>query len=207
MIRALYNRVLGHPFVYDHVRPFVVGGVDNSPAWRDLDVGPDDVVLDVGCGTGDGLTHASRFRAYYGFDTDPVAIRRARARAHGLGNVHFEERILGRGDLKDIQPTRVMLCGLLHHLSDDTALELLSMLASTPSVRRVTTLDITYLPGKYLNNFYTWLDRGRYPRASEGYQELAQRAGLRVRHHDIVRSHPTRGRALYVMLILTQATA
>ena len=61
MLSAVYQRVMGHPFVYETVRPFVVGGVDNSPVWRDLDVGPDDVVVDIGCGTGDGLKHLSAF--------------------------------------------------------------------------------------------------------------------------------------------------
>jgi SAM-dependent methyltransferase len=202
VIRALYNRVLGHPFVYDHVRPFVVGGVDNGHAWRNLHVGDDDVVVDVGCGTGDALKHLPNCRAYYGFDSDPIAIRRARALASTCVNVHFEDRILQPEDLERIRPTCVMLCGLLHHLADDEAVGLLSMLSKVGTVRRVATVDITYLPGKYLNNFYTRMDRGQFPRLSEGYQDLARRGDFEVERHEIVRSHPTHGRAWYVVLQL-----
>jgi SAM-dependent methyltransferase len=207
LIQALYNRVLGHPFVYEHIRPLVLGGVDHTPSWHDLAVGPDDVVLDVGCGTGDGLTYAPRFRAYYGFDTDAVAIARARQRARGLDNVHLEERALTAADLSAISPSRVMLCGLLHHLPDDGAHSLLSMLAASPSVKRVTTLDTTYLPGKHLNNLFTWLDRGRYPRSSAGYQELARQAGFQVANHELVPSHPTTGRTHYVLMGLVPSKA
>ena len=46
----LYQRILGDPFVYDRIRPLVVGGSDWSPLYRNLAVEPSDVILDVGCG-------------------------------------------------------------------------------------------------------------------------------------------------------------
>jgi SAM-dependent methyltransferase len=54
------------------------------------DLGPDDVVLDVGCGTGTTtLAAARRARRVRGVDLSPVMIERARARAGGTANVRF----------------------------------------------------------------------------------------------------------------------
>src|SRR3954470_15225895 len=75
---SLYQRLLGIPFVYDRVRPFVVGGIDMSPLFRNLQARRDDVILDVGCGTGMALDYLDGFAAYHGFDTDEVAIGFAR---------------------------------------------------------------------------------------------------------------------------------
>jgi len=200
MLKNLYQRILGTPFVYNHVRPFVVGGVDNSPAWRALEVGANDVVVDIGCGTGDALEHLSNFGRYYGFDNDPIAIEHAKRRAQGRDKVSFETKLIGPEELAALKPTRVMLCGLLHHLSDGDAAGLLGMLAKTPGLERVVSLDITYIPGRHLNNLFTRLDRGRFPRLDKGYAALAEGAGLKVTDLRHVRSHPTNGRATYVMM-------
>src|ERR1700685_128164 len=121
----LYNKLTGLSFVYDNIRPLIVGGVDNSPGYELLEVGIDDVVVDVGCGTGDALHHIRSFRAYHGFDIDAQAIQTARSGAARLGvAARFETRHLTEEDLERLQPTRVMLAGLLHHLPDGPALDL-----------------------------------------------------------------------------------
>lgn len=202
LISSLYQAVLGHPFVYERVRPLVVGGVDNGPAWRELSPGPDDVIVDVGCGTGDAFAHSIRFREYHGFDTDLVALRYARKRTAGLNSVHFEERRVEIRDLEQLKPTHVMLCGLVHHISDADAHELLSMLARSPGLKRVTTLDPTYLPGRYVNNFFTLLDRGHFIRKPERYTELAKQAGFPIVKSQLSRSHPTTGRMTFNLMTL-----
>ncbi|HEX3696188.1 MAG TPA: class I SAM-dependent methyltransferase [Polyangia bacterium] len=199
---SLYDRVLGIPFVYTRIRPLIVGGVDMSPSYRNLDVGPDDVVVDVGCGPGEALKYLSRFRALHGFDTDPRAIAFARKLAAGRPDVSFEARELVADDLTALQPTRVMMNGLLHHLDDTQAVSLLSMCARTPSVRRIATQDVVYLPGKYVSNLLAALDRGQYVREVEGYRALVAQAGLSIAHEEIIRSHPKGGRALYLIMAL-----
>jgi SAM-dependent methyltransferase len=202
---SFYDRVLGIPFVYTRIRPLVVGGVDMTPSYVNLDVQPDDVVVDVGCGPGEALKYLDRFRALHGFDTDETAISFARKLAADRPNVTFEARALTAGDLAAINPTRVMMNGLLHHLDDGQAVELLAMCARLPSVRRIATLDVVFLPGKYLSNFYARLDRGKHVREIEGYRALAAKANLVVTREQIVRSHPTRGRALYFIMALERA--
>jgi SAM-dependent methyltransferase len=199
---SLYDRVLGIPFVYTRIRPLVVGGVDMSPSFANLEVQPDDVVVDIGCGPGEALKHIKRFRALHGFDTDPTAIAFARKLAAGRANVTFEARAVTAADLEAIQPTRVMMNGLLHHLDDVQALDLLRMCAAVPSVRRIATQDPVILPGKTLNNFYARLDRGKHVRDVAGYETLFAKANLTMARQEIVRSHPTRGRALYFLAAL-----
>ena len=119
--------MLGHPFVYNRVRPWVVGGVDMSPVYASLEAGPDDVILDVGCGTGNALHYLPSFKAYHGFDVDSVAIEFARKEAAGRPDVTYEARALVADDVALIQPSLVILAGLLHHLDDLQAIELLGM--------------------------------------------------------------------------------
>ena len=71
---GLYRKLLGHPFVYDQVRPRVVGGIDMRPLYDLLAGEARKVVLDVGCGTGDALKHLTELDGYLGIDTDPIAI-------------------------------------------------------------------------------------------------------------------------------------
>jgi SAM-dependent methyltransferase len=198
---SLYDRILGHPFVYDHIRPFVVGGVDWSPLYRNLEAGADDVILDVGCGTGIAHQYLKGFRAYYGFDTDPVAIKAATAKT-AAANVHYECRLVTPEDVARIRPTRIILAGILHHLSDDDCLALLRMCGSVPSVARIATSDPVYLPGKLVSNAFAYFDRGKFVRQRPGFLDLAKRAGLHIVREEIVRSHPTKGRVLYLMMTL-----
>lgn len=199
---SLYDRVLGIPFVYTRIRPLVVGGVDMTPSFSNLEVEPDDVVVDIGCGAGEALKHLTRFRALYGFDTDPTAVAFARKLATGRANVTFEARAVTAADMDVIKPTRVMMNGLLHHLDDEQAVGLLRMCAEVPTVRRIATQDPVILPGQPLSNFFARLDRGKHVRREAGYRVLAAKAGLSIVREQIVRSHPTKGRALYYITAL-----
>lgn len=197
-----YRKLLAKPFVYDRVRPWVVGGIDMSPVYERLETAANDVVLDVGCGTGDALRYLPSFAEYVGFDVDAGAIDRARERASGRRGVRFEARALAEGDLDSLKPSRVILAGLLHHLDDPDAVELLTMLAQTPSIRRIVTQDVVYLPGERMSNLLARLDRGRFVRGEDGYRELVAKASLELEDARIVRSHPVSGRALYLILTL-----
>jgi SAM-dependent methyltransferase len=202
MFMSLYDRVLGIPFVYTRIRPLVVGGVDMTPSFSNLEVQPDDVVFDIGCGAGEALKHLTRFRALHGFDTDPTAIAFARKLAVGRANVTFEARAVTAADLDALKPTRVMMNGLLHHLDDEQAIGLLQMCAEVRAVRRIATQDPVILPGQPVSNFLARLDRGKYVRTEAGYRALAAKAGLSIVREQIVRSHPTKGRALYYITAL-----
>lgn len=199
---SLVQRFLGHPWVFEHVRPLAVGGVDMSPAYELLHTDARSVVLDIGCGTGDALRHLRQFGRYLGLDTDPVALRHARARHAQRSQVSFECRVTEPRDFQSSGVTHVCMIGLLHHLSDDEALGLLELVKSCPTLVRAVSLDIVYLPGHWYNNLMARFDRGRYCRTPSAYEALVQRAGLERESSRIVRSHPTRGLVDYFIMDL-----
>jgi SAM-dependent methyltransferase len=200
----LYQRALGTAFVYNRVRPLVVGGIDMSPFYDRVQSTANDVVLDVGCGTGDALRYLTGFSNYQGIDTDEVAIRFATKTYGDRQGVSFSCQMCTTDDVARIQPSHVLLCGLLHHISDDDALALLSALKASSNLKRIVTSDIVYLENNSasnsVSNFLAGLDRGKFCREREQFEALVARAGLKLIESDIVRSHPTRGLAKYLMM-------
>jgi SAM-dependent methyltransferase len=198
----LYQRLLGTPFVYNKVRPLAVGGIDMSPFYRRIRATSDSAILDVGCGTGDALRYLDQFESYFGIDTDPVAIGFAQKEFAGRPKVEFTCRLCETNDVERLQPTEVLLCGVLHHMPDDAAVELLRLAGRSPRLRRIITSDIVFLPNERISNFFASMDRGRFCREPEAYVALARRAGLRVGESAIERCHPRTGLAKYWMMTL-----
>jgi len=198
---SIYKRILAHPFVFNRIRPLFVGGIDWTPLYEALDAVPGSVILDVGCGTGIAHQYLRGFREYHGFDTDPVAINYARQKTPGL-NINYQCRLVTEEDIRRIRPTHVLLSGLLHHLSDEEALKLLGMCAAAPSIDRIATADVVYISGQHVSNLLAFLDRGRFVRRTEGFIALAKAANLDIVREQIVRSHPSNGRALYLIMSL-----
>src|SRR5690606_25341736 len=120
--------ILSHPRVYSAVqnllgaesvrKEFVEDQVRPAPGMR---------VLDIGCGPGDVLTYMQSVD-YWGFDTSPEYIAHAQS-VYG-GRAKFFCKELHAADLRDLPPFDVVLAmGLLHHLDDDIAKNLVNMAA------------------------------------------------------------------------------
>lgn len=174
----MYKRIIGNPWVYDHLRPWFFGGFDLQALFDWLDVRPSDVVVDVGCGTGMALDYLADFQAYHGFDLDKQGLARLKRR-HPDPNVHVYPEPLTLEVFRRIRPTRVLLVGLLHHLPDSEVETLLGMLASADFPMRIVTLDVAYLPGRRLSNLLARLDRGRHVRDLQDHTKLIEESGLR----------------------------
>jgi SAM-dependent methyltransferase len=203
---SLRDTLLGLPFVYNVVRPLVVGGIDMGPVLSHTEVRPTDTVVDVGCGTGVALEHLPPLERYVGFDTDSIALGAARKRASRRAEtsasgrketIEFRASTLDQSDIEALEPDVVILAGLLHHLDDATSAAVLTALLASRRLRSVVTLDVTFLPGKFVNNLLTILDRGQYPRHPAAYTWLAERAGFHVDEAKRLPSRPGSDRVEY----------
>jgi len=184
-IWKIYEKCVGNPWVYDRLRPLFFGGFDFTDIYGWLGDTEQDVLLDVGCGTGAALQYLKKFRAYHGFDTDERTLRRFRA-LNSSENVHLYNELLSPTHLERLRPDKVLMIGLLHHLPDSLARELLLMLGQCDSIQRIVTLDTLYMPGRPLNNLITWLDRGHYGRRAEQYLQFLQGSPFRASKTQLV---------------------
>jgi SAM-dependent methyltransferase len=180
--RAAKNRFLANPWVYDVLRPLAVGGIDMRAIARFCDVGPNDRVFDLGCGTGSLVPHLE-CASYLGVDLDRSALAHAaRFERDGVRFVH--------GDGWDRafcnhRPDVVLMMGLVHHLSDSgfrSVVDRLRQGLETPP--RLVTMDVSFYRRRWLNNFFSRLDRGAHVREPEGYEALFRQCGLEIRRRE-----------------------
>ncbi len=179
MIKGLYDRILGHGYVYDKLRPFFLGGFDFSEVYGWLGAEPSDILVDVGCGTGYALEYIKSFQSYHGFDVDGAALD-VHKRKNPLSNIALYARTLGSSDVLAIRPTKTIAMGLLHHLTDAETTTLLRDLALGGTVKRIITLDVAFQRGRWMNNLLARMDRGRFVRTEEGYKKLISESPFRI---------------------------
>ena len=141
-----------------------------------LELAPGDTVVDVGCGPAYYVDRLPRQIRYHGFDTEPRYIEWAQKRWGDRGTFH-----LGRFDEERaaaLEPIdAVLLLGVLHHLSDGAAAELLGLVARALSPSgRVVAVDTCVEPSQ--GKISRWMsdhDRGEHVREPEAFVELAKR--------------------------------
>lgn len=82
-----------------------------------LELGPEDLVLDVACGTGAAVRQAASLaRRAVGFDVSAGMIAQARALAAGIGNVEFVEGDIGGAlPFADGEFTALLCSTAFHH--------------------------------------------------------------------------------------------
>jgi SAM-dependent methyltransferase len=186
-LRAYKNRFLALPWIYDHLRPLIVGGIDLHGLAAFCSIGPSDRVFDLGCGTAQLLKYL-RCEQYLGVDLDLAALRRASRFASP--NIRF---LPGDGwdtAFRELSPTVALLIGVVHHVSDEDFLLMIDRLrACAGSLQRIVALEVSYFPRAFFNNFLSRLDRGCHVRRPEEYEELFGHCDLRIQRKGIL---PTR---------------
>ncbi|ODU44535.1 class I SAM-dependent methyltransferase [uncultured Aquimonas sp.] len=183
---------LSLPSVYD----FVQNLVGAARARRELSAHylraeSGQLLVDVGCGTGEMLDFLPAGVRYVGFDLSQRYIDAARRR-YGE-RARFECLDVAEAGRLDIHDVDIALAfGLLHHLDDHEVLGLLHALARLLGPNgRILTIDPTLSPGQHpVAAFVARRDRGQNVRSPEAYRALAARVFDRVDcevRHDLLR--------------------
>lgn len=132
------------------------------------------IVLDIGCGPADVLDYLPQVQ-YWGFDISPEYIEQA-SRKHGSRG-RFYCKLFERSDLDELPKVDVaLLSGVLHHLDDGDAHELLDLVAmALKPGGRLVTVDPCLSPDQNpVARFLIERDRGRNVRDEAGYSDLVQ---------------------------------
>ena len=141
-------------------------------------------IIDIGCGPADIVSELPVGVEYVGFDVSQQYIDAARTRFGERGTFHCQavsSELASHYSRFDI----AMANGVLHHLDDAQALELLMLARSSlADGGRCVTLDGCYVPSQpAIARLLLKLDRGKYVRAPEAYVALARRAFRTVVPH------------------------
>ena len=166
--------ILSHPAVYSGFQ-WIMGGYKGRRQFVEdfIKPYPGMKILDIGCGPADILDSLDGVD-YWGYDISDAYIRQANQRFAGRGT--FVRKILTKSDLEKLPTFDVVLAlGVLHHLDDSEAADLLKL--SSTALResgRVITIDPCLDPSQNpLARFLIRRDRGQNVRTLKGYTELA----------------------------------
>jgi len=171
------NRIMRIPVVYK----LFTSGVARAELYPWLaefviDAKDGQSVLDVGCGTSTILKHLPSVH-YVGIDHNPdyIEVSKETYGSRGefiVGDVN-DDQARGRREFD-----RILLLGVLHHLSDDEVMRLVSRLARSLKVGgHVTTFDNAIVKGQHpLARLLARLDRGKYVRSPTEYRRLLETA-------------------------------
>jgi SAM-dependent methyltransferase len=173
--------ILSHPNIYDLSQKimgsdrgwinFVQDYVKPTPGMR---------ILDIGCGTATILHHLGDVD-YYGYDINADYIAHAKSSFGERGKFFCQE--FTSKDLDHIGSFDVItLCGVLHHLDDEIAINLIELLSKCLKKKgRVVTSDGCYVRGQsFLAKTLLDFDRGKNVRSENGYLELFKKSFQKI---------------------------
>jgi SAM-dependent methyltransferase len=173
-----FKRLLTISQVYDFFQKKVLGG-QSARAWLAKNVWKlkgGETIVDIGCGSATILKFIPLDAEYLGIDISENYIRAARKRfsARGTFFLGSARDFLNHDDTRLNTADLVLCSGLLHHLSDDEAIEVLEISKSImKSGGRLVCLEATFLARQTrLSKWIVSTDRGRYVRSEEEWKNL-----------------------------------
>lgn len=137
-----------------------------------MKVSEGNAILDIGCGPGDVLSYLPRVD-YWGFDISQEYIDQAQRKFGPNGN--FRCKFFEADDLKSLPKFDIaLMSGVLHHLDDERALELLRLTAKALKPDGcLVTVDPCFASGQSLiARSLICFDRGKNVRNRDGYHAL-----------------------------------
>ena len=175
-----FRRLLSSARLYQSLQDFV--GKHNRQHFVDTYVQPgtDDVLLDVGCGTGEVADYLPAETKYVGVDLSSKYIEHAKSRRGDRGT--FICSSLSEMDMQSLgSPTIMLASGLLHHLEDEEVTQLFQDANRVMAHgARLITIDPCLLEQTHpLARLLIRMDRGQNVRTPSDYRGLADR----VFHH------------------------
>lgn len=175
------KRLLTNPRFYELFQKFLGGG--NAKKWLAQNVWAPrsgDVIVDIGCGSGNILEYLPPDIEYLGIDTSEEYIRSARRRfaAGGTFFLGTAQDFVNQNSSYFDSADLVLCNGLLHHLSDCEALEVLELSKRImKSGGRLVCLEATFLARQTrLSRWILNRDRGKHIRSEQEWKNLIGQA-------------------------------
>ena len=167
--------VLSLPKIYQFLQNILSKDAGLSTLMSHIDAKEDDVVLDVGCGTGDIINFLPGNIKYLGLDLSQKYIEAAKKK-HSDKGMFFQSSVADFDYSKIGKPDVVILIGVLHHLNDDEVKQVFSEIGKIKKENtRVVTIDCCYTdPQNFLAKKIISMDRGQNVRFQNEYEALMQ---------------------------------
>ena len=169
------KRLLSHHSIYVGLQRAVGADRLRYRCLAELDLGPGETVLDLGCGPAYYLGRLPRDTRYFGFDTSTRYIEHAR-KQWGDGP-QFRDELFTEEHADALPPINaIMLLGLLHHLSDEQSRQLLTLAGRVLAPGgRVISVDTCFEPTQgRISRWMSANDRGEHVRTPEAFAALAR---------------------------------
>ncbi|MEY8198410.1 MAG: class I SAM-dependent methyltransferase [Colwellia sp.] len=180
------RRVLSSPQVYRLLQNFLGGKpARETLCGRYFNIEQVRRVIDIGCGPADILEVIPERIHYSGFDASGEYIEFARNK-YRQRDAQFHNHIVDSHNINQYGLFDLALAtGVLHHLSDDDALELFKIAKRSLAVNgRLVTIDPCYVDKQSLiSRKLVAGDRGQNVRIAIDYQHLAEQVFDRVELH------------------------
>jgi SAM-dependent methyltransferase len=148
-------------------------------------------VIDVGCGTGAMLEHLPEGIRYHGFDLSSLYVEHAQNRFGNTAEFHCAD-VADAASLGLPKADLIIVIGLLHHLDDAVAINLIRDIALllAPGGRCIAVDGCFEENQSRIAEWFLKRDRGQNVRSPSGYLSLANAAGVEPRielSHDLLR--------------------
>ena len=172
------RKLLTIPRLYEFFETTLLGGND-AGKWLAKNIWKlkgGETIIDIGCGPGTVLEYLPQDVSYWGVDISEHYIRAARRRFSTRGTFFLgTARDFLNHDDSHLNSADLVLCnGLLHHLSDDEATEVLKLSKRLMKPNgRLVCLEGAFLARQTrLSRWIVSMDRGRHVRSEQEWKNL-----------------------------------